>query len=1170
MPSHGSLAFNPDNTFTYAPAAGYLGSDQFIYTIRDNRGDSASGSVTLNVVEITESPNALDDHVMTEAGSPVTIDVLANDNLPSDQQITIVAITLPYRGKLAFNPDQTITYTPNDGFIGTDDFTYTVGGGKGDTSRATVTVEVTPASTTNTYANGYGYRRRIVLPAPTADQMTVNDTVVLFAEEADWLRTVANGGKVASPEGADLRFELTDGGKLDHEIEHYDPLAGKLIAWIRLPNWTLSSQLQLIVYYGNSSLTGSEANPAGVWQGYLARWRLPVGSDATGSGRDLVADNVLAGELLGSAASLDGTGRLTLASTSWLDGLSTLTVQALVKPDATMVGSSVRILAQGGAAAAAGITLGYAAETGTGATNVVYAAVGSTDGEAATFSRADRQTSDRQLIHARWQSSDAPQLYLNGSRATPSSSQPRSGVTQSIDGPLEVGRDWVGLIDEVRITDRVLPAAWIAAEAHNMLAPELSYGLGQEETTASAAPSVVAVPFNVDVEAGKWIDVDVLAQIFAPATGESATIVSVGQPSNGSVTVIGSAVRYAPASDFIGKDQFTYTIGNGETQSIGLIVVTVVDPASQGQSELPAGENLLANSKLTGDVGAADNWSNRYPGEGTLTFSSADVDDHRKVRLVATGTSDRASIEQIYRVEEGNRYVFSAYCAAIGSAADPARVVLNHAPFSLGAVVGGPEARPKLADMVPGQRFHYAFDATATGDLKMILGVDGAGDVTLERPMLDRVDTLRGYVATAPIEPPVVDSMNWDFVPYKGWYEGQIQFAATHINTSKINDGGYRGWRMTMRRSGTLAVVQHQIASNFAGETTKSAINGSTSHGYPASWKLGLRVFNADSNWQISGSALREIEWTYINPDGAPNENSRVVFEHNLNNLPVTEGQRLLFLVYNRESNPAANHPSVNMASNYGRPPLGQNPPIAISRYFGDDPILVISSSQGGNLSPMSQRLHGIGIRYSDGVEEGSLDNDATASAFLTYVSGGNRARQRWSSPYWRRSSQIAIAAYRRPGRTPESPLTVRISGPDITTMNLTIPASAVQIYEHVAGTSYTYTHQLFDLPGDLLLSPNTTYTVELFSTGTSSANDYRMHALREYRTGVSNANNTSPAPPNPVTVINPHPWSGNAEKSSDSGNSWQVVGWASGGANLPIALVINRRMATTAEALPA
>jgi hypothetical protein len=406
MPGHGSLVFNAvDKTFSYTPDAGYEGQDQFTYTIRDNRGTSASASVMLTVAQPIGSPVAVDDQVITEAGQPALIDVLANDSLPEGQAFGIIAVTLPFKGKLTFNPDKTITYTPNAGFVGTDDFTYTIGNRKGTTAKATVTIEVTPGSA-NVYANGYAYRRRIVVPAQGASETTVNDTVVLFAEKkASWLRSVDDGGKVVSPEGADLRFELTDGTKLDHEIELYDSEAGELLAWIRLPSWTLGEPLELSLFYGNPEQSTSEAQPTGVWRGYLARWRLPSGVDATGQGQDLVPQGVTADSLLGSAALFDGNANLTLAEANWLNDLSALTVQALVKPDAAMLGTTNGILVHGSANSALwtnGLRFHYLAETSTGTPRVVNFSVRCTDGSAFTLSSGSQHTVNRRLMHGTW------------------------------------------------------------------------------------------------------------------------------------------------------------------------------------------------------------------------------------------------------------------------------------------------------------------------------------------------------------------------------------------------------------------------------------------------------------------------------------------------------------------------------------------------------------------------------------------------------------------------------------------------------------------------------------------------------------------------------------------------------------------------------------------------
>ena len=79
-----------------------------------------------------------------------------------------------------------------------------------------------------------------------------------------------------SVDGFDIRFELEDGSKLAHEIAHYDPVAGELGAWVRVPELLGNGSNVINLYYGKSGLTTSEADRATVWQDYLAVWHLPA------------------------------------------------------------------------------------------------------------------------------------------------------------------------------------------------------------------------------------------------------------------------------------------------------------------------------------------------------------------------------------------------------------------------------------------------------------------------------------------------------------------------------------------------------------------------------------------------------------------------------------------------------------------------------------------------------------------------------------------------------------------------------------------------------------------------------------------------------------------------------------------------------------------------------
>ena len=510
MPSQGSLFFNPDRTFTYTPAAGYLGKDQFTYTIRDSRGASAVASVVMTIVEVAETPVAADDEVSTEAGVPVTIDVLANDDLPAGQEIGIVAVTLPYRGKLTFNPDKTITYTPNPGFVGIDDFTYTISNGKGGTAKARVTVEVT-AATVATYANGYGYRRRIVVPASSAKGGSHTNFPLWVELDGSWLKSTVDGGKVASQDGHDLRFELTDGTKLAHELEHYDAGAGKLGAWVRLPELGAEQPTIALLYYGNPEVAASEAEPAAVWQDYLAVWHLPGVADATSAGRTLTAQGSIAAstEGLGAGAlSLDGNGVLSIADASWLSNHTALSVQ--LRSKATSIGNTRGQIVAGLAAFTGNSDLFIRYQlNGSGVgqpENVIHSAITTTAGRLAVSSGANRQSTNWQSLALTWQSGDAEaSQYLDGEKQQPSFTTTASGGGSTlIGGPLYLGAGtqdspqggWVGLIDEVRFRAARLSDAWIDVEYTNQKAPALFYGLGAEDAFGELERQPRGSPFH--------------------------------------------------------------------------------------------------------------------------------------------------------------------------------------------------------------------------------------------------------------------------------------------------------------------------------------------------------------------------------------------------------------------------------------------------------------------------------------------------------------------------------------------------------------------------------------------------------------------------------------------------------------------------------------------------
>ena len=80
----------------------------------------------------------------TSAGTAVSIVILATDTIPAGTPLTITAVTQGAHGEVTIT-GTSVTYTPEDSFVGTDSFTYTITAGQGASTTATITVTVLPS-----------------------------------------------------------------------------------------------------------------------------------------------------------------------------------------------------------------------------------------------------------------------------------------------------------------------------------------------------------------------------------------------------------------------------------------------------------------------------------------------------------------------------------------------------------------------------------------------------------------------------------------------------------------------------------------------------------------------------------------------------------------------------------------------------------------------------------------------------------------------------------------------------------------------------------------------------------------------------------------------------------------------------------------------------------------
>lgn len=143
-PPNGTI-HNNGSDVTYTPDPGFSGVDRFAYTISDGNGGTDTAAVTIAVDLVNDPPVAVDDEATTSEDTPIAISVLPNDSDPDGDALDVQSVTNPNHGT-AVPSGNSIVYTPDPGFDGADEFTYTVSDGQGGTSTATVTVTVAPVN----------------------------------------------------------------------------------------------------------------------------------------------------------------------------------------------------------------------------------------------------------------------------------------------------------------------------------------------------------------------------------------------------------------------------------------------------------------------------------------------------------------------------------------------------------------------------------------------------------------------------------------------------------------------------------------------------------------------------------------------------------------------------------------------------------------------------------------------------------------------------------------------------------------------------------------------------------------------------------------------------------------------------------------------------------------
>ena len=223
QPSNGVATISADGTtVTYAPNPDFNGTDAFSYAASDGGDETSTASVAVTVTPVNDDPAAADDAADTRAGEAVSVAVLANDRDVDGDPLALTAVSTPANGR-AVVQGTVVQYTPDDRFVGTDAFTYTVSDGSGGSGSALVTVTVR--------AGGAVSATAVAGPAVVGEPVTVTAAAAGFEPTAAELFYRPAGSEAyqvvaLAPSGAGFAGTIPASAVTIRGVDYYVALSG--------------------------------------------------------------------------------------------------------------------------------------------------------------------------------------------------------------------------------------------------------------------------------------------------------------------------------------------------------------------------------------------------------------------------------------------------------------------------------------------------------------------------------------------------------------------------------------------------------------------------------------------------------------------------------------------------------------------------------------------------------------------------------------------------------------------------------------------------------------------------------------------------------------------------------------------------------------------------------
>ena len=504
-------------TVTFTPAANFNGAAGFDYTISDGTL-TATARVTVTVTPVNDGPVAVADAVTTAEDTAAVIaaaTLLTNDTDVDGPSLTITAVTGATGGTVAL-AGTTVTFTPTANTSGTGGFDYTISDGT-LTSTARVTVTVTPVNDA---------------PVAVADTVTTAE---------DTVATIAAATLLANDSDPDGTPTIT---AVSNATSGTVSLAGTTITFTPAANFSGAAGFDYTISDGTLTATAhvtvtvTPVNDA------------PVAvADTVTTAEDTVA-TIAAATLLANDSDPDGT-------TPTISAVSNATGGTV-----SLAGTTITFTPTANFSGTAGFDYTITDGTLTATAHVTVSVTAANDAPVATD---DTVTTAEDTVAT----IAAATLLANDSDP--------DGTTPTISA---VSAATNGTVALAGTTITFTPTADFSGTAG------FDYTITDGTLTATAHVTVTVTPVNdgpvaVDDFTSTNQDTPAIipdASLLANDTdvdGPALTVSAVSNPTNGTVTHVGTTVTFTPTTGFTGTAGFDYTITDGTLTSTAHVTVSV-------------------------------------------------------------------------------------------------------------------------------------------------------------------------------------------------------------------------------------------------------------------------------------------------------------------------------------------------------------------------------------------------------------------------------------------------------------------------------------------------------------------------------------------------------------------------------------------------------------------